>query len=42
MIFIGMIPVALALYLATRAISEGWHSGRLQYVLKAKKHGVTI
>jgi hypothetical protein len=25
-ILIGMIPVALALYLATRAISEGWHS----------------
>jgi hypothetical protein len=31
-----------ALYLAARALSEGRHSGGLQYVLKAKKQGVTI
>lgn len=33
---------SLPLWLAARAISEGWHSGRLAYAAKAKQRRLTL
>jgi hypothetical protein len=36
--FVGLLLV----YLTARAVSEGWHVGRLAIAVKAQKKGVTI